>query len=422
VPTHRQPVIAALLFASGCASPSSPPATPTSSDTFTQSSGRADILFLIDNSSSMTQEQGKIADQAGGLIARFSNIGTDFHIGVIDSDFGEGGAMHAYAGPAVDGCDGCTVLTSDVGCASPSVDTTEPDDALAVDCARALVFKKLVATGIDGPAFEREFDQVMAALGLAPWDGTAPAVAQPVPAANAGFLRSDSELYIVIASDEDEGDKGLEDPPVSYYADQLAILKGTHAHVIALAGYADDATVSLADVCTILDTTYDADAFNDDPRAPALLAQLQNFTDGCTDPSDTDGNGFAETGERYIDLACRTGGVLANLCDANYSDAFDAIANAASGLARSFTLGHAAATDALDCDGDGSATGPLDGPLCVTALGVLGDCESETAPHLVASNGNCGFSYDATSHQVRFDGGFVPAPGTDVVIRYAAAP
>jgi hypothetical protein len=117
------------------------------------------------------------------------------------------------------------------------------------------------------------------------------------------------------------------------------------------------------------------------------------------------------------------------MCKSDYSDALDALGANAAGLLRKFTLSRgsneiASGSDCvlfgpieddqiLDCDDDGDKDGPLDGPICVTA-----QCLGTTEPQLIPKDGVNGWTYEASTNSVRFNGSCVPAPNTEVQIRY----
>ncbi|HEY1098099.1 MAG TPA: hypothetical protein VGF99_04195, partial [Myxococcota bacterium] len=264
------------------------------------------------------------------------------------------------------------------------------------------------------------------------------------PTENAGFLRQAASLYMVFVSDEEEGAK-QDGTPVRYYQRLFEGLKAAgnenNIAVAAITGYPTGVNGSPAppapidEVCTILQTTFDNNPGNDDPRAAAVKDALRDFrNNGCTDVEGDvgDENAFAEVGGRYIELACRTGGVIANMCEADYTTALDALGANAAGLLRKFTITQptrlqsgsdcelfgAADPDeesivnlAVDCDGDGEINGANDGPMCVTA-----QCIGEAGARLMVRGVD--WVWEDSSSSVRFNGVCVPAPNTEVLIRY----
>jgi hypothetical protein len=430
-------VAAALLVASCQLTPVA--STADQIDVFNQKQHAVvDVLWMVDNSPSMAEHQAHIAARIHDFFKQLIATDVDYHVGVVSADLvGEHGVLRAYTGPAVPGCDGCRVLTNAVPCPNPDA-ATDDDAALVDSCPAELVFKNLVQTGSTGPAFDQQFDNVAAALGVHV-DANGVTTTEP-PAENAGFVRDEASLHLIFVSDEDEGAKN-DAPPVEYYARAFRGLKGAgnEAKVVAsaIAGYADDEPVPIDRACAVLDTTYDADPLNDDPQAHALATQLTNHADGCVDPAaPTDPSSFAEPGARYIELACRTNGALANMCSLDYSAALEALGANAAGLLRTFTLSipkdlvdwgadctpftHDDAN--LDCDGDKKITGPHDSPLCVTATGLASSACPSSGRGLVPRGGQCGYTFDFASNSVRFDGSFLPAPGSELRLHYGVLP
>lgn len=414
-------------------------------DVFEQKqAAKVDVLWMVDNSESMLAEQNKVAERFNEFFSQLIRSAVDYHIGVVTSDPDDNGVLRAYTGPGVDGCSNCRFITTDVSCDDPDVDVAslnteaEIENALLDKCEAQLVFRKLVSVGTDGSSSEQGFPQVAAALGARDVD---PATGLPLnnpPAENEGFIRTDAALYIVFVSDEEEGDKD-DGTPVRYYQRLFESLKGAgnenKVAIAAITGYpTDNADLPpIGEVCDVLQTTFDSSTANDDARASALIEEMRNFSAGCFDQEGDpdDGAAHAETGGRYLELACRTGGVVANMCEADYTTALDALGANAAGLIRKFPLSHSVleiewGNDCqpdteddifIDCDDDQKTNGPLDGPLCVTAVDL-----TETEPHLVPRDPNNGWELEASTNSVRFDGGFLPKPGTEVLIKYLLRP
>lgn len=380
-----------------------------------KAAAKTDVLWVIDNSGSMAAEQQKLAARFGSFFQQLIVSGVDHHTAVVTTDPAEGGALRSFSG-VVEGCDRCAVLDRGVSC-----------DDVDGSCDAAVVFRDLVQPGTDGTSFEQGFAQAVLAL-----DGR-----------NPGFLRDDASLFVIFVSDEDEG--SVDGEPVRRVQRELEALKGRGNEnlvtVAAIAGWpVDNAPVGIDELCPVLATTFDADTSNDDARAAAAQETLRDGA-GCVDAAADDGDesAFAEVGGRYLELACRTGGVVANLCDGDYDLALGALGVNAAGLVRRFSLSDPDAKGgadceffvdgfsddvALDCDEDGfvdDAAGSVDGPLCVSARcaadvdgGVDGDVDGEVRalPRGV-------WEWEPATSSIRFGGGCVPAAGSDVIVRYA---
>lgn len=141
------------------------PAASPVTETFVQEEPLVDVLFAIDNSSSMAIHQADLADAAPVFASYFLGAGLDPHLGVITSDPNDGGVLRS-----ADGAQWVDDTTSDA----------------------AAVFTDLAAVGTAGTNAE----QVLAALLLALEDEK--------DLANAGFFRDGSSLIVVAICDEDD--------------------------------------------------------------------------------------------------------------------------------------------------------------------------------------------------------------------------
>ncbi|HEY6476914.1 MAG TPA: hypothetical protein VI456_10060, partial [Polyangia bacterium] len=171
-----------------------------------------DLVFVIDDGAAMAGWQAQLAAQLPlmAMVAKCANCPTPsgLHIGVVSSDLGLGAALNA----AVPGCsaagDGgqlrsqpeatCTDTTLDPSATFISDDGDErnfstPDDASGSGLGK--VFQCIAQLGAGGCGFGQPLAALDRALGA---DG------QPTPAANAGFLRPDAYLGIVIISNRDD--------------------------------------------------------------------------------------------------------------------------------------------------------------------------------------------------------------------------
>ena len=119
----------------------------------------ADILFTIDNSCSMLDEQLNLASNAGLFMSSLDSTGVDYQVGVITTD------RPSFVSPII------TPATLDP--------VTE--------------FENAVIVGTEGDAYEKGLDMSM-------YSTTSPGDAS----ADAGFIRDSSILGIVVVSDEDD--------------------------------------------------------------------------------------------------------------------------------------------------------------------------------------------------------------------------
>lgn len=158
-----------------------------------------DLLFVIDNSNSMRDEQLSLAANFNRFVNVLQNIDgglPDVHIGIVTTDLG--------AGPFnISGCQGngdnglLQNAPTGGGCNAPS-DRYISDIAGAngtrirnYQGSLAETFSCIAQVGVTGCGFERPLDAMVRAL-----DGS--------NLANEGFLRPEALLAVVIISDEDD--------------------------------------------------------------------------------------------------------------------------------------------------------------------------------------------------------------------------
>ena len=143
---------------------------------------------------------------------------------------------------------------------------------------------------------------------------------------------------------------------------------------------------------------------------------------GCEDGL---GN-FAEAGLRYIELACRLGGTVANICDDSYRQTLEEVGRIARRLGGEFRLSFANDLDrgadcipfsgdeqSLDCDGDGSEESLA---VCVTVEATDGTSQ------VVLRDPNAGWTWDPNAGAVTFTGAYEPPPAARVSVRYWTNP
>lgn len=157
-----------------------------------------DLLFVVDNSSSMTDNQTALATNFPRIIDALSSLPgglPNLHIGVVTSDMGTSSAGDASPASSISGCTGTGMngqLVTD-----PAIADRYISDVAAADGTRTRnytgelrdVFAQLAEVGDAGCGFEQHLRAMQAAL---------------VSPANAGFLRPDANLAVVILGDEDD--------------------------------------------------------------------------------------------------------------------------------------------------------------------------------------------------------------------------
>jgi hypothetical protein len=204
-----------------------------------------DLLFMIDDSNSMTEEQLSVASEIPRMVqvlasgdldgdgARDFSPARSLHVGIVDSDMGSGstpGIPNCAPGLGDDGVMQIRTRSGSGGCladysgsypATPNVFAFEAGGTqMPADFAADVGCVALLGTG--GCGFEFELEAPLKALSLSPnADGTspvswtAPGYRPPTfaggtlghgddPLTNGAFLRADSLLAIVTVNDEDD--------------------------------------------------------------------------------------------------------------------------------------------------------------------------------------------------------------------------
>ena len=207
VPTDVQPDTGVLHIESN--DPSSPDATATQygiahlgasniDDYYQEGNNATDILFVVDNSCSMSQEQSSLAVNFASFIQIVDAIDINYHIGVTTTDTGDDGHLQG------------------------TVPIITPSSA---DPAGSFAFN--VNLGTSGSATERGLHCGYLALGA----GGANNNIQP-GGANDGFIRPDAGLRVIFVSDEPEQSSSVLNWGVGDYVNFFESLKPNPDHVV----------------------------------------------------------------------------------------------------------------------------------------------------------------------------------------------
>lgn len=199
MPTPR--LLAATLLLAACAGePSSQPSptTPTETLAFPAELNRdIDILFVVDNSGSMQEEQAALAAAFPEFVAMLGRIDggmPNVHLGVVSTNVGSGGEpIGGCSTPAQpDGDDGALSTGQCAGIADSYLsDLARADGSREVNYTGTLTdqFSCITALGTSGCGFEQPLEAMRRAL---------------APGRNPGFLRPDAALAVVFVGDEDD--------------------------------------------------------------------------------------------------------------------------------------------------------------------------------------------------------------------------
>jgi hypothetical protein len=302
---------------------------------------KADVLFVIDNSPSMGEEVYDLASKLDVFIDGFVQLGLDFVIGVTTTDFSQDGP--GYKGEIV----GPLITSADL------------------DPVGAFVGQTFL--GFQGSSTERGFDAAYKAL-------SAPLINQE----NAGLLRPDATLSVVIVSDEDDASslQASNSPrAIASFLEGLKVFPGTTT---------PDPNLSSLSAIT-------------GPESPSGFGAT--YDDACGD--EWTFGPVLTTAPDYHDAIARTGGVWGDMCDLDPSrmtDFLDALVLVAAGYRDTFRLSFP----------------PYGDPATAITVTVDG------AP--VDNNARNGWTYDAATQSVVLHGSAIPQPGEEVFVTYPYAP
>ncbi|HOU53095.1 MAG TPA: choice-of-anchor D domain-containing protein [Myxococcota bacterium] len=330
-------------------------------DEFTQVTGQeVDILFVIDDSVSMSEEQTRLARSFGDFIGQAAVWNNDYHIGAISVN----------------------VVDEDViGRLNRGDDKVTPRYLTPTSGGN---FAKMVQYGSEGGSDSQEAGLQAAQTALSaplatdtgvPCTSTTDCTSDPNicpdPATcgyscvngrcggyNAGFLRDDAQLEVLILSDEeDQSSAGT-----AFYVDFFKNIKGWYnlnmMHVNAIVGV---------------------------EGVPARPSGSGSSTGDCVA---SDG-GTADEGKRYIDVVQQTGGLYDSICKDSYAPIMNQVGTVSFHPKVQFFLSR------------------LADPATVTVQVAGQTCTA-------------GWRYDAPSNSVVFDeqGPCMPQPGQKIRIEY----
>jgi hypothetical protein len=350
-----------------------------------QGVGGVDVLFLVDNSNSMAEEQRALAAQFEHMIGALTTGDVDgdgvqdfaaadaLHIGVITADLGTGG-FRVPTCEAEHDVDGILQTSGRLsGCAEtyPSFLTFAPgDDAEAV----ASDFSCIANVGTGGCGFEQQLEATLKAL--TPTSSPLRFAGAPGhgDGANAGFLRPDALLTVVMLTDEDDcsaEDLDLYNPESTTYTEDLNIrcLRDGALHPIAryvdgLIALRDDPTRVVFAAITGVPVDLagrDYDAILADPRmfkAPDRRAETPRLVPACAHAE----SGIAVPGRRIVRTA-------QGIEDAGGSATVQSICNPDFAANARAVVERVARRVSGYCDGE-----PQGGRWRVDEAGALGSC------------------------------------------------
>lgn len=340
------------VFIMGCGSKGTSYSLLSTGQSFTQAkvNAKIDMLWVVDNSGSMQPLQTNMTNNFNSFINQFVTKGYDFHLAVTSSDSYRAGAKFQNNPALAKFSDGVNSHTG--------IFDIVPGTANLIN-----TFVTNATLNANGSGDERALSSFKAALD------------SPL---NAGFLRSDSFLAVIILSDEDD----FSDPNRVEYS-------WTFNGGIADHSYTNPGLEPVDSYVTYLDTkTNTTGAFRRySVSAITVLDSACRAAHAATSPSTI-------IGQRYMDLANKTSGVLGSVCAASYAPALTAIQNRIIELGTQFFL---------------SAT-----PV-VASISVSVDSIS------IPQDATNGWTYNSAANSVVFHGTAIPASGATINVTFDPA-
>lgn len=246
-----------------------------------QAQAKVDVLFVMDNSGSMMDEQQNLGANFAAFLEHAISTGVDYHIAVTTTGLERSSGGWAVCPGGAEGGENGRLFPVDGS--SPRIITPATPSAEAV-------FARNINVGVchwNEQGLEGMYRALSDPLVYSVDDPRTPL---PMDG-NAGFLREDAKLAVVVISDEED----FSPQPVSAYETFLLGLKGGDRSKVSFS-----AIVGPSDLSSC-------------PRA-------------------------SSSGTRYIQVAQDTGGVVENICTPNWADSLERISENAFGVNRSFPL------------------------------------------------------------------------------------
>lgn len=303
---------------------------PVQIDTFQQTPNPlVDILWVVDNSGTMADEREQLGEKFDQFMSRLLLSGADYHIGIVSTDTEDPNHSGRLQGDP-------KVITRD---------TPDPQAAFAANVQVAETDSRI----------ERGLDAM--ALALSP-----DLLAGP----NAGFLRAQAALFVIVVSDEDDHSMG----PVGYYGRLLEHFKGA----------GNENLVSLS----------------------AIVGQAP---DGCPG---------AEAGTRYLNTQVDTGGLFHSICSEDYGPIVEELGINAAGLRRKFYLSEIPQADTIRV-----LAYSVEDPACQAQADCAEGLSCAAGHHCAAElDPATAWTYEAGDNAIFFMRDYLPAAGSFVEVAY----
>ena len=271
-------------------------ASSSTVDEFVQTSGQTvDVLFVIDNSGSMGEEQDNLQDNFAEFINGAQQFNNDYQIGIVTTDMeDESEAGRLQGSPRImrrgAGIESQFRNAVDVGTSGSG--TEKGLEAARSALSDPLAFDTGVTCQSDSDCVEPDMCVEGTCGGL-----------------NRGFVREGAALEVIFVSDEDD----FSDASLNFYVDFLKNIKGFRNESLF--------------------------------HANAIVGSNNGRAASCSGAG-----GDASAGERYVEVANRTNGRVFSICEEDFGTPLQEIGNRAFGLPVQFFLSRPAARDTIEVE------------------------------------------------------------------------
>ncbi|ADO71134.1 choice-of-anchor D domain-containing protein [Stigmatella aurantiaca] len=246
-----------------------------------ESEAKVDVLFVVDNSGSMMEEQQSLGSNFAAFLSSANAAGVDYHIGVTTTGLeASPGGWSACTGGAEGGENG---RLFPVDGSSPRIITPITPNAPAV-------FARNTQVGVCHWS-EQGLEAAYRALSQPLLHSEDDPRTAPPADGNGGFLREEARLALIFLTDEED----FSTQSVSFYETYFRALKDNDPSKLSISAIAGPANLSTC------------------PTA-------------------------SSSGNRYIQLAEATGGVVESICTPNWAQSLKKLSSNAFGPNRSFPL------------------------------------------------------------------------------------
>lgn len=269
---------------------------PVNEDHFEQlETPEVDILFIIDNSCSMSEEQAGLTANFQSFIQFADAQALDYRLAVVATDVDTCPNPLSPNRPTTMAQGQCGYFADGNGDGTqrnPAWRLITPDEQPSPDAA----FSAIATQGINGSGLERGLEAAYMALSSPLITGW-----------NSGFLRQDAYLALIFISDEEDQSNNTVDFYVNYF--------------LAIKGFRNTNLFS----------------------ASAIVGDAPG---GC--------GGFqADAGLRYISVADRTGGIFESICTSDWSSSLQNLGLSVFGYKSRFFLGNQPVSGTVEVEVDG---------------------------------------------------------------------